>query len=147
VEIKKLTVVADDAGDSETRDNATEAEIKATVKAMRRGMKYCPSPLRSHTYDRESLAPGWSHQDIWLLGAAVATLSAMRGYITITTDNLLRDLSATDDNESQSAARQIAEWLMKNNVQRDTESASAKLYAAVSPTVAEVSVKSHHNIR
>jgi len=147
LEIKKLSASDDDAVDGVTDSDATEAEIKSTVKAMRRRMKYCPGPVSSHTYDRESLAPSWSHPDIWLLGAAVATLVAMRGHITITTDNLLRNLTTTAD-ESQSVSRQIAEWLMKHNVQKDTgESSASKLYAAAAPTTAEASEKPHHYIR
>ena len=147
LEIKKLAASDDGDTDGATSGDATEAEIKATVKAMRRRMKHCPGPVSSHTYDRESLAPSWSHPDIWLLGAAVATLSAMRGHITITTDNLLRDLPGTGENESQSVVRQVAEWVARNNLQKDPESASAKLYAAVTPTPAEASEKSHHYIR
>lgn len=146
VEIKKLTASDDDTVDGATSGDATEAEIKATVKAMRRSMKHCPEPTSVCTYDRESLAPSWSHPDIWLLGAAVAILATLRGYVTITTDKLLRDLPTTDT-ESQSASRQIIEWMAKNNVQRETESTSFKLYAAATPTAAESSGKSHHNIR
>lgn len=147
VEIKKLTAPDDDTDDSSPTCDATEAEIKATVKAMRRRMKHCPEPTSVCTYDRESLAPSWSHQDIWLLGAAVAILATLRGYVTITTDNLLRNLTATSDDESQSASRQIIEWMAKNNIQKDIESPSAKLYAAATPTAAESSGKSHHSIR
>ena len=146
MEIKKLTAPDDDTDDSSPTCDATEAEIKATVKAMRRRMKHCPEPTSVCTYDRESLAPSWSHPDIWLLGAAVAILATLRGYVTITTDKLLRDLPTTDT-ESQSASRQIIEWMAKNNIQKDTESTSAKLYATVTPTAADASVKSHHSIR
>lgn len=149
VAIKKLSDTDDDTVDGAPTGSATEAEIKATIKAMRKRMKYCPAPVHDHTYDRETLAASWSHPDIWLLGASVATLVAMRGYITITTDNLLSGLPVpvSEVNESASAARQVAEWIMKHNVQRDTESSASKLYAAVTPTAAEASEKSHHFIR
>lgn len=111
----------------------TEHELKPVIKELRRRLKYCPrmvkrvcvkgariDPVENHqirdlTYDRNSLARGWSHSAMWTLGAAVAVLAAYNGNVTIQTQDLFA-LVDTDTDSDASVYRPIIQWLARHNI-------------------------------
>jgi hypothetical protein len=134
LEIRKLTTSDDETDNSKPTGDATESEIKATMKAMRSKVRYCVKSLAGvgampKTFDREELSAGWKHSDIWLLGAQVATLAVLDGCVTIQTQHGLSKIPWNKDNVDWSVHRQATEWIGKNNYDH-TPTAEVEMYTA-----------------
>lgn len=117
----------DDCDDQESP--ASESEIKAVIKRLRRTMKYCPrmsapySKTRPMIFKRESLAEGWSNTSLWQLGAAVAILASIDGSVTLETEELWRDVKLQGHADDSGMSRHVMQWFGAENI---TDGSSAK---------------------
>jgi len=114
--------------DSATPLSTTHAEVKSAIKALRRYLPQCPTLVTRRitkdvipTYDRESIAQGWSHRSLWVLGAAVAAILTIEHRIVIQTDKIpfIDDLP-TDPDTDESVYRHIIRWFRGNIDLRST---------------------------
>lgn len=108
----------------------SEPAIKRAVKQLRTRLKYCPHAsghfrhdrfpnAEARVYDRESIAQGWSHDALWTLGAAMATLVFFFGKVALETKHVAKDLDIKDSNADSSVLRQLVQWLSKFNFSVD----------------------------
>lgn len=86
-----------------------ERQVTATAIELRRNLKKCPKPTATNTYDRKLLSKGWSRQEIWTLGAAVAALAAINGEVTIFSTEALADIAP-----SEKAGLVLLGWFASN---------------------------------
>jgi len=120
-----------------------EHVVRAVLKKLRKEVRCCPkaimreketgrtrsaaSTTRADTYVREEFATGWSHKDLWTLGAAVAVIASMNGGVTIVTDKLFKQMAVKGDEGP--VERHMWQWFAPKNVEQFS-AASSKLYEA-----------------
>lgn len=111
-----------EAEDDEIREmTRDQRQYRAMIKELRRNLPYCPLPaVASHhradvlrSYDRNSLSAGWSHQEIWCLGAAVAILATLYGEVGIISNEKIKDLESTTDDSMDKRKHQTLSWIRK----------------------------------
>ena len=111
VEAQASTPDVNDAGAGRHND------MKHVIKRLMCRLKNCPEPKRTHalsglSYDRESIAIGWSHDAIWTLGAAMALLVKLDGVVVLESQSLMRDREEYDE----SSVLLFTKWYRKNNI-------------------------------
>lgn len=88
--------IATEPEDHESRSVSNSAQFAATIRELRKQMKTCPPIVAKRgstiVINRSSIAKGWSRQDMWTLGAAVAVLSAFDGETLVLSDEMIRDI-------------------------------------------------------
>ncbi len=113
-----------------------EFETKRVIKELRKHQKFCPratnARLRTRhlddatgVYDRESLAAGWSHQSLWILGASVALISALNGRVVIESKQRTQKMTIAGDPDKSACNRHLVQWWATNNVQTEMTSQRA----------------------
>jgi hypothetical protein len=91
---KHITIVGcEDDIENEDSSNAAETadggEAKRVMKVLRRSLPQCPkltskqSSRHCPSFLRQGFSKGWSHSDMWILGASVAIIAAHEGAVTI----------------------------------------------------------------
>ena len=102
--------------------------ITKVLKRVRKQMRYCPEATcvnhvrgnnsrnknnRWAAFDRDTLAEGWSHESLWLLGASVALLTGFFGEVRIVTDNRVQEF-INEDREHEGFGKHLIQWLAKH---------------------------------
>lgn len=105
----------------ETEDYSASPMELRTLKRLRSRLKHCPRikrmyKLPARSWDRDSIAKGWSHDAIWTLGAAMAVLVTLEGVVVLESQDLLRYRSA---GPKDGVARSFVKWFVKNNMSVD----------------------------
>ena len=92
-----------------------EALMLPVIKALRKELKTCPFPISRRydactldTYNRYDIAAGWSHKDLWVLGASVAILAEMQATVYIYASDRME---VTDMNPHSGIFRHVGDWL------------------------------------
>jgi len=78
-------------------NDSKSSEIRAVIKSLKKELKQCPKHIKrsnklqkpARFYNRHDIAPGWTHRDLWTLGASVAVLSQLSGQVVIVSDKIL----------------------------------------------------------
>lgn len=127
---------AEDTADVASDDQAAvdEATVKAVLKQLRKGMKYCPACIQVPTtliataprlllvLERSSVAKGWSHSDLWTLGATVSSLLLFKGGQVVVQDRELFEHTKafkTSPDSDESVERHLVRWFSRNNINPD----------------------------
>ena len=112
-----------------------EATIKSVLKQLRKTVKHCPNCVRKTTkiivsgshilpvLQRSSVIRGWSHADLWTLGATVSALLLFEGGQVVIQDNELHEKTLafkTDPESDDSFGRHLMQWFFKYNTSMDT---------------------------
>lgn len=131
-DLKAATKVKQDEDTAEPNSESVSVDqtmMTEVIKKVRQKMKYCPAATcvnhvkmgnsrdkqnRWAAFNRESLAEGWSHESLWLLGASVALLSSLFGEVRVETDNCL-DEFIKEDRTHEGFARNLFRWMDKHN--------------------------------
>lgn len=96
-------------------------ECKRVLKKLRRTLPQCPHAhgrMQRDVIIRQSLAEGWSHHDIWTIGASVAVLAAHNGRVTVV-DKIGVIFSDEDSNLPDGLAFNFIRWYGEENAIRD----------------------------
>ena len=121
--IRDMSVVTkpDEEEECEPSGRGTiESQLLPVVKALKKIGAVCPyliiSPPAKHrfipTVARYDVASGWSHTDMWLLGATTALLAELNGHVTVTSPNLLTNVMPPEKHPT--FKRHFARWFQKN---------------------------------
>ncbi len=127
---------AEDTEDVAVDDKADfdEATVKSVMKRLRKKQKYCPKCVQHSAkfiisadslitvLERSSVVNGWSHSDLWTLGAAVSVLLLLRGgRVLVQAPELHKKMAEfkTDPDSDESAVRPLVQWFCKYNVSPD----------------------------
>lgn len=108
----------------QTGVNNDDAEAKKLMKALRRRLPQCPlltskqSERHCPAFIRQAFSKGWSHQDIWILGASVAVIAAHEGGVTIV-DPVGTDFGGSDKKITEGMGGAFMRWFMRNFKQTD----------------------------
>lgn len=113
---RELAAYTSTRADDNTEDDVSlpkkSRQFAATIKELRKHIKHCQLAAmrgdRVPVVNKKDIAKGWSRQDIWNLGAAVAVLSAFKGEVVLLSDELVRDLG---DDRSKG---DVLGWLKKH---------------------------------
>jgi hypothetical protein len=97
-----------------------EAAFKQMMRDLRKHMEFCPQsprnggkiPNDTMWFNRNEFADGFSHREIWKLGAAVAALVAFRGMIVLYTEETSREI--TKKGRIGSYVKPLLQWFKKN---------------------------------
>lgn len=122
-EQREVSEEESDEGVNTNNLTRVQQQYHAMVKKLRKQLPFCPRAVdAAHTdrnaevlryYDRHSLSEGWSHQDIWTLGAAVAVLCAITGEVAIVSQKeMVRDLEFTGS-DCDKRNHQTVQWIRK----------------------------------
>ena len=131
LEIKKLRTA--NAGDSSDAASAADdmaealsnvAPAYAVLSRLREGLPYCPRPVASVFIDDVPSSiylltdivsfGGWTHTDLWRLGAFVAVQSRLEGYVHIKApDTSLMDYLERDGKRYTRFGRCVYKWVSK----------------------------------
>ena len=115
---------------STSQEKLVHADIKATIKALRKRMPFCPRFV-SHSkfengnitvFDIESFIDKWSHANLWTLGAAMAILATLEGQVCLRSKRRMhfRKIEGIDD-DHEGSMRHVVQWFFKHNVNTQSE--------------------------
>lgn len=125
----------EDVAATDSESDFDEAAVKSVLKQLRKSLKYCPKCVQQPTkliassdrtltvLERSSVINGWSHSDLWTLGAVVSVLLLMKGgQVVVQAPELSEKLLASrvDPDSDESISRHLVQWFFKNNVSTDT---------------------------
>jgi hypothetical protein len=99
-QIASSTKVTEHENVGETGSGGTFADLKSTVKRLRKTLPQCPRMVHQKyqreteglAFRRDDFAKGWTHNDLWVLGAAVALIAAMDGQVTVMAEQRTEDM-------------------------------------------------------
>lgn len=126
---------AEDTAVADSETDVDEATVKSVLKQLRKKLKYCPTCMQLSTkvivssdsrmtvLDRSSVVRGWSHSDLWTLGATVSALLMLKGGQVVVQDPELHEKMLafkTDPDSDECAGRHLVQWWAKNNMATDT---------------------------
>lgn len=121
-----------DEDDDESGDGTLkQKQYRGMIKKLRSKMKYCPTPKafsvaeleQGRCYRREDFSKGWSHDAIWILGASVAALSSIMGFVTVESSDKMTDIDPVMEDENGELLRkhQTMQWFRKNISDKDRD--------------------------
>jgi hypothetical protein len=125
-QIASLTKVVEKEDNDDTKSTGVYADVKRTVKRLRQTLPQCPQMIppkiqkekkqlrntEGLVYRREDFATGWTHNDMWVLGASVALLAAMDGQVTVMSEQRTEDIIA--DKTGNGFAFNMCRWFRGN---------------------------------
>lgn len=128
--VQAADAVADQPADDveiETTNIGSEFEIKQVLKRLRTRQKFCPAPKRIrksnndkvYSWDRETIATGWSYDAIWTLGATMALASKFFGIAMLETQHTFRNMDLDDREDETGIMRPFLQWFTKNCIDMD----------------------------
>lgn len=112
-----------ESDDSERSEKCgTEAEVKSVIKHVRKQIKEMPLAEKrikidgefQSMFEKEQLIDGWSHNDLWTLGAIVALWSYVWGGVIITSKERSAGLKIDGDPDECALSRHLAQWMRRN---------------------------------
>lgn len=136
VEFQALRQEADESDLDEYDDTVPTGdgvEAKKLMKALRRQLPQCPqltakeSARHCPAFIRQGFSRGWSHRDIWTIGASVAIIAAHEGGVTII-DPIGTDFGGKDKKITEGMGGAFMRWFMKNFKGRDPSLPKPQVY-------------------
>ena len=133
LESKAFPQDADDSDIDDTVSTGDGVQAKKLMKALRRRLPQCPqltaknSERHCPAFIRQGFSKGWSHGDIWTLGASVAIIAAHEGGVTII-DPEGADFGGNDKKITEGMGGAFIRWFMKNFKDRDPSVPKPRVY-------------------
>lgn len=110
-----------------------ESSVRSVLKSLRRKIPDCPSALTrtsslaetTSVFDKADIIDGWSHSDLWSLGAFVSVIAEADGGVVVTSKKRLKDISLKTSGDESPMCRHFFQWFYKNNIDMDPSTEKA----------------------
>lgn len=117
---EQLSQAIDDRQKQSVEPADREAAFKRMMRQLRDRMEFCPVsprnggkiPSETMWFNKSDFTTGWSHNEIWMLGASVAALVTFFGQIVLFSDETVRTMVKKE--RLGSYARPLTRWFSKN---------------------------------